>query len=447
MTPSAPLQELHAFYDSLPSGICLLSTDGREQILFASQGLLSLYACRTQEEFQALTGSRFRDMVDPEDYRPLEIVSHPSNDPLARTQGPIHPFLTFRIRTREGHYRRVEGILGKEDVPQLGTVWILSLISTSQKMLELKRDPITGLMGIHTFFQAAFCLGSRKKQEGQLKTFCPVYLNLTNFKLYNATWGIQAGDNLLRTIGAVLQSHFPTQLLTRLTGDGFVLMAAAQDLEEKLLDAVRQVNQLIGNPNIQLKAGIYPPQENDFPQDLRQSFDMAKSACDSIKKDALQAVAFYTPELGARLEIRSFVIEHFAQALQAGHIQVYYQPVIRSLTGKLCGMEALARWIDPERGMISPGVFVPILEEARLIHQLDQFVLNQSARLLRDLRSSHQPLIPISVNFSRIDFLVSNPFQLVEKAVRKYGLQRGYIRIEVTESALIHQSGPIFQTL
>lgn len=65
--------------------------------------------------------------------------------------------------------------------------------------------------------------------------------------------------------------------------------------------------------------------------------------------------------------------------------------MIRSLTGKLCGMEALARWIDPERGMISPGVFVPILEEARLIHQLDQFVLNQSARLLRDLRSSHQP--------------------------------------------------------
>lgn len=98
-------------------------------------------------------------------------------------------------------------------------------------------------------------------------------------------------------------------------------------------------------------------------------------------------------------------------------------------------------------GNDSPGVFVPILEEARLIHQLDQFVLNQSARLLRDLRSSHQPLIPISVNFSRIDFLVSNPFQLVEKAVRKYGLQRGYIRIEVTESALIHQSGPILQTL
>lgn len=309
----------------------------------------------------------------------------------------------------------MEGILGKADVPQLGNVWILSLISTSQKMLELKRDPITGLMGIHTFFQAAFCLGSRKKQEGQPKTFCPVYLNLTNFKLYNATWGIQAGDNLLRTIGAVLQSHFPTQLLTRLTGDGFVLMGAAQGLEEKLLDAVRQVNQLIGNPNIQLKAGIYPPQENDFPQNLRQSFDMAKSACDSIKKDALQSVAFYTPELGARLEIRSFVIEHFAQTLQAGHIQVYYQPVIRSLTGKLCGMEALARWIDPERGMIPPGVFVPILEEARLIHQLDQFVLNQSARLLRDLRSSHQPLIPISVNFSRIDFLVSNPFQLVEK--------------------------------
>ena len=78
---------------------------------------------------------------------------------------------------------------------------------------------------------------------------------------------------------------------------------------------------------------------------------------------------------------------------------------------------------------------------------LDQYVLSQAGKLLREQRRNHQPMIPISVNFSRVDFLVTDPFQLVEKVVRKYGLQRNFLCIEVTESALVQHSSHIFQTL
>lgn len=447
MNTPGKFQELHSFYDTLPSGICLFTTQGSEQILFVNPGFLSLYSCTTEEEFQFLTGGTFQGMVDPEDYQPLETLGQKAAAVSHQETGMTQIYLTFRIKTREGHFRRIEGTLSKGTLPQVGTVWIMNLVSSSQKVLVRKQDPVTGLMGVRAFYQTALNLSLEKKAQGRLKSYNPVYLNLTNFKLYNATWGIQAGDNLLRSVASILQSLFPGQLMTRLTGDGFVLLAPAEKLRDKLQEAARQVDQCTGNPTIQLKAGIYPPNEKASLTDLRHAFDMAKFACDSIKKNAIQSWAVYTPELAAQQETRVFVLENFSRALQSGQIQVYYQPIIRSLTGKLCSLEALARWIDPERGMISPGIFVPILEEARLIHQLDQYVLSQAGKLLREQRRNHQPMIPISVNFSRVDFLVTDPFQLVEKVVRKYGLQRNFLCIEVTESALVQHSSHIFQTL
>ena len=183
----------------------------------------------------------------------------------------------------------------------------MNLVSSSQKVLVRKQDPVTGLMGVRAFYQTALNLSLEKKAQGRLKSYNPVYLNLTNFKLYNATWEIQAGDNLLRSVASILQSLFPGQLMTRLTGDGFVLLAPAEKLRDKLQEAARQVDQCTGNPTIQLKAGIYPPNEKASLTDLRHAFDMAKFACDSIKKNAIQSWAVYTPELATQQETRAFV--------------------------------------------------------------------------------------------------------------------------------------------
>lgn len=107
------------------------------------------------------------------------------------------------------------------------------------------------------------------------------------------------------------------------------------------------------------------------------------------------------------------------------------------MTGKLCGCEALARWIDPVKGTISPASFIPVLEESRLISRLDRYVIEKVAQLLRYQLENNLPMVPISVNLSRYDFILMDPLAFVEHIVEQYHIPRYYLRIEVTESVLV----------
>lgn len=431
------LQQFHTFYDTLPEGICLVRTDEEETLLFANRALLEIFQCTCLEEFCKLARDHFQDLVDPADYKPLALQARPH-----RPQ-----YVAFRVRTYKGHYRKLEGFLRRETFPEVGDVWILSLTSNLEKVTAMKHDTVTGLMGLHAFYQKARDKAVQKCADGTLPELTPVYLNITNFKLYNVTHGIPAGDKLLRFVGQTLQAHFPGQLMARISGDSFALLVPSKDLLPTLVQVIQTVDRSIGNPNITLKAGIYRTRKGQSVQEMLHTFDMAQMACNSVKKDANHSYAFYSPELAKKQQLRSFVLENFQKALDAGRIQVYFQPVVRTLTGKLCGLEALARWIDPEKGLISPGVFVPVLEETRLIHKLDAYILDQVGRQLQARQQNRQPLVPISCNFSRLDFLLTDPFQLVEETTRKYQLQRSSLCIEVTESALIHDTAPLRNAL
>jgi EAL domain-containing protein (putative c-di-GMP-specific phosphodiesterase class I) len=132
-----------------------------------------------------------------------------------------------------------------------------------------------------------------------------------------------------------------------------------------------------------------------------------------------------------------YVVENFDAALRNGWIQVYYQPVVRTLTGKLCGAESLARWIDPDLGMISPDNFVPALEKNNLIHKLDSFVVEQVCKNIRERLDTGGQIVPVSVNLSRLDFLLCDMVHVLEQATKKYDIPREYIHIEVTESMIV----------
>lgn len=136
-------------------------------------------------------------------------------------------------------------------------------------------------------------------------------------------------------------------------------------------------------------------------------------------------------------KIEEYIVTHLTQALREGWIQVYYQPVVRTLSGKLCGMEALCRWLDPAFGMISPGVFIPVLEKTKLIPKLDAYVLDQVGQRLHNQMLARQPMVPISFNLSRLDFVLANPLAMVETVVHKYGLLRDYLCIEITETTIV----------
>ena len=115
-----------------------------------------------------------------------------------------------------------------------------------------------------------------------------------------------------------------------------------------------------------------------------------------------------------------FILANFDTALSAGHIQVYYQPVIRTISGQLCSFEALARWIDPDRGMLPPDAFIPVLEQAKRIHRLDSFVIETVCRRIRQSVENNQTPIPVSINLSRMDFTHCDIFSVVDENARAF---------------------------
>ncbi|WP_298676699.1 EAL domain-containing protein [uncultured Megasphaera sp.] len=155
------------------------------------------------------------------------------------------------------------------------------------------------------------------------------------------------------------------------------------------------------------------------------------------------------PQKGQRIDrdIRDYVTQHLDEALENHWIQVYYQPIIRTLTGKLCGMESLARWVDPQVGFLSPTSFVPILEQVRLIHRLDTYVLEEVCRMLRQRMDGNLPITPISFNLSKYDFDNMDVFAVVETIRKKYSLPRDFLHIEITESVLAQNAQEVHQTI
>jgi len=135
-----------------------------------------------------------------------------------------------------------------------------------------------------------------------------------------------------------------------------------------------------------------------------------------------------------QVDLRSYVVEHIDEAVENGWIVPYYQPVVRTLTGKLCGAEALARWEDPTHGLLMPDAFIPALEEARLIHKLDCTIVRQICRQLHESVKEGVPVVPISFNLSRLDFDLCDIFGVVEDAVHEFEVPRGMLNIEITET-------------
>ena len=146
-------------------------------------------------------------------------------------------------------------------------------------------------------------------------------------------------------------------------------------------------------------------------------------------------------------ELESYIENHIEEAIEKEWIQVYLQTNIRGLSKRVCGAEALSRWIDPVYGMISPGEFIPVLEKKRKIHLLDRYVMETICRELGERRRQGQFIVPISMNFSRLDFDVPTLLQEMEEIMERNSLPRNYVHIEITESAVMENEAYMKDTV
>ena len=132
-----------------------------------------------------------------------------------------------------------------------------------------------------------------------------------------------------------------------------------------------------------------------------------------------------------------FILENFDSAMKKGHVRAFYQPVIRTLTEQICSVEALARWQDPKMGLLSPYLFISVLEKYRLIHKLDLSILENICITYNEMREKGLPLHPFSINLSRLDFNEIDMLGAISDTLKKYNVPSKAIHIEITESVML----------
>ena len=166
--------------------------------------------------------------------------------------------------------------------------------------------------------------------------------------------------------------------------------------------------------------------------------DRAKMACDADRKKAYSGFSYFREEIFQETEHKQYILDNLDKAIREGWIQAYYQPIIRAANGRVCDEEALARWIDPIKGFLSPADFIPVLEQAGLIYKLDLCIAEQILLKMKKMEEEGIYIVPSSINISRSDFEACDIVEELRKRVDAAGLRRDLLNIEITESTVGH---------
>ena len=305
------------------------------------------------------------------------------------------------------------------------------------------RDPLTGLPDMRTFLDTM--RQYRKKEDGSAdKELAVLYFDLINFRMINLMYGMAYGDDTLKKVGESLRESFRGCVLSHWDVDRFAVLTNTMDLDRRATNALRKINSLLPlNAESSVGACVW----EDHALDAETICNRAKAASDESRKKVGLHFAYYTKAIGESLTESVYVVSHIDEAIEKGWIVVYYQPVVRALTNEVCGMEALARWKDPERGLLPPIQFIKPLEDARLIYKLDLCVIRQAVKETADRYAKNLPEVPLSINLSRLDFLCCDIYQEIEALVQEYDIPRRMLHIEVTESIMRSEDGAILRAL
>ena len=293
-------------------------------------------------------------------------------------------------------------------------------------------DYMTGLPNMAYFYKLAET--ARQKMRERQDDFAMINLDLTGLKRFNRRYGFAEGDRLIRAVAAIFAKHFSNESCARFAQDHFAAFAPEAGLRQRLDAVIADCAEANGGKNLPIRIGVYPDRIEAV--EIGVAYDRARLAADGRKKSKQSYYSFFDQEMLDREKNRQLIIDNFDRAMEEGWLRMYYQPIVRSANGKVCDVEALARWQDPVRGLLMPSSFIPVLEEALLIPRLDLYVVRQVLKDIKANEAAGMKIIPVSINFSRMDFDACDLVREICTLVDQAGVDRHLIHIEITESVL-----------
>ena len=327
-----------------------------------------------------------------------------------------------------------EGVYTEENQGEGSTVsQALNAALHEESILHaINYDTLTELPTLPWFFKLFEAQKAKIQNEGSQISL--LYMDLSGMKYFNDKHGFAEGDRMLRAFGKLLAGIFGKDGCCHIAADRFAACAPRTGAEERIRKLFTEASRMNDGKTLPIRIGIYSMEMEDVP--VTTAYDRAKTACDAIRKSDSSCFNVYSKELRDAVRKQQYLIENIDRAIAENWIQVYYQPIVRAVNGKMCDEEALARWIDPVKGFMAPGEFIPQLEKAGLIYKLDLCVLDQVLEKIRVQMQDGVTLVPHSINLSRADFDACDMVGEIRKRVDEAGVSHDRITIEITESVI-----------
>jgi diguanylate cyclase (GGDEF)-like protein len=317
-------------------------------------------------------------------------------------------------------------------------------VATAQAYKLAQHDILTGLPNRSLLNQRLKQILAQAQRDGTY-VGC-LFLDFDHFKRINDTLGHDSGDQLLQAIAQRLSSAVrESDTVARLGGDEFVVILPGLDPEPAMfevmtvLQRVRDVFQAPfrladQTPTLTCSIGVavYPADAQDGIGLIKQ----ADTAMYAAKDAGRNAYRFFTADMNARVQLRLQLETDMRRGLMDDEFFLVYQPQIEMQTGRACGVEALLRWRDPERGIIGPNEFIPVAEESGMIQALGARVLRDACRQVVQWHRNNMPL-RLSVNLSVQQLQHESWLSVVEEALSSSGLAPRHLDLEITESVII----------
>lgn len=307
----------------------------------------------------------------------------------------------------------------------------IRLRETAAVINKIERDEVTGLYSKQYFIDKV----TEYIQQNPEQHFDMVCIGIEQFKLINETFGLQKGDEVLRYVAKILEDIQPEiGICGRFTADEFyILLSHRQSYSE---DTFIRWNQKLSKAPVEMEirihGGIYDMEDDSIP--VEEMCQRARLATDQNKGN-YDMFTYYDESIRDKVLEEQFILSNMDRALEQKQFHVYYQPKYDLQTEMIAGAEALVRWIHPQKGFMSPGAFIPLLEKNGFITKLDRYVWERVCEDMQRWMEMGNPSLAISINVSRADLYNPKLTDIMLDLVAKYKIPLHYLHLEITESA------------
>ncbi|TXR59096.1 GGDEF domain-containing phosphodiesterase [Bacillus sp. AR18-7] len=414
----------------------IISIDSIGRITYANPATYEIFGYR----FEELNNKFIFEFINKEYEKDFQIIFKEA------MQGRAKQIVSKKYVHKEGYelyisLRTIPIIVNGEIVG----VYIVTRDVTKQVLNEMRTeylayyDQLTGLMN------RISCTNKLNDFLNEKVAFAFIFIDLDEFHLINDTFGHKEGDKVLQKVTECLSSfQIPDMHLFREHDDQFVMLIEnitkervevfAKSIQKKISEHF-----VIEEEDVYLSASIGIVMAPTDGEDEKILFQRVDAALEKAKEKGKGHYHFYGNGLDCEREKRFIIENQLHRAIEKNEFFLYYQPQMNIETKKIASMEALIRWENKELGFVSPNQFIPLAERTGFIIKLDEWVINEVCRQIREWLNKGYEVVPIAVNISARHFRSITLIEMITRALHKYNVSAHLLAIEVTEGALIHK--------